>query len=259
MSFIMLYGRQGSGKTTLAASMTKLGYKVLFLDVDSKASEMENLKPLVDAGKVKIIPITSKLVEITLEERLKEMKGVAAKLPYKQTEPQGYLEYCHNISTFEKELSEGKTAEFQVLVCDSFTSLQEHMRRLVLFINKREKFTFDEWDMWKTNIEEFVVAHRRLQGYFKHVIIISHEQFERDELIGKIEIVPMVDGSMKYKLAGYFTEVYHTFVEVKGNKAEYKVATKPMDRADARTSRNLEIIESADFYTLFKEERNGTK
>jgi hypothetical protein len=65
----------------------------------------------------------------------------------------------------------------------------------------------------------------------------------------------MIDGSMKYKMAAYFTEVYHTFVEVKGNQAAFKVATKPVDRADARTSRKLDIIETADFANLFADEK----
>ena len=255
MSFIMLYGRPGSGKTTLACSMTNLGYRIGLVDVDNKANEMENLRARVESKDIIIYPITAKLINQNLEDRLKNMQKASSNIPIKQEEPQGYLDYCRLITSFEKMMQAGEPAPFDVLVCDCFTRLQEHMRRLIMFLNKREKFTFDEWDMWKTNIEEFVVAHQRLQGLFKHVILISHEQFERDELIGKIEVVPMVDGSMKYKMAGYFTEVYHTFVEVKSNKAEYKVATKPLDRADARTSRNLEIIENANFLTLFKEEK----
>lgn len=255
MAFIFLYGRPGSGKTTLAASMTKLGYKVLFLDIDDKVREMINLKPLVDSGQIKVIPIMARITETSLEDRLKEMQKVAQKIPVLSKEPQGYLEYCKHITVFEKEMSESKTSDYQVLVCDSLTTLQEHMRRLILHMSKREKFTYDEWDIWKSNLEEFAAVHRRLQNYFKHVIIISHEALERDELIGKIEIVPMIDGSMKYKMAAYFTEVYHCFVEVKNNIASFKVATKPLDRADARTSRKLDIVADADFSTLFADER----
>jgi hypothetical protein len=259
MSFIYLYGRAGTGKTTLACSMTKLGYTVDLVDVDDKASEMENIKPLVKNGKVNIIPITSKLVEASLEERLKQLTS-PTKVFLKSQEPKGYFEYCKIITSFETKMAAGETAKDHVLVTDSFTNLQEHMRRLFLHLNKRDKFTFDEWDMWKTNIEELVTSLRRLQGYFKHVIVISHEMMDKDEIIGKIEIMPMVDGSMKYKMANYFSEVFHTFVEVKNGKAAYKVATKPLDRADARTSRNLDIVEEADFFNLFKEERiiNGT-
>lgn len=255
MAFILIYGPGGSGKTTLAASMTKLGYKVNIMDVDNKSNEMENLSVQIAAGNINVIPVTSKLVSLNLEDRLRAMANASKGVPVKQEEPEGYLAYCKHITNFERLLADGQERKNEVLVCDSFTRLQEHMRRLIMYLNRREKFTFDEWDTWKTNIEEFIVAHQRLQGLFKHVIIISHEQFERDELIGKISVLPMVDGSMKHKMIGYFTEVYHTFVNVKGDKAEYKVATRSIDRADARTSRKLDTIEEADFYNLFKEER----
>jgi hypothetical protein len=78
---------------------------------------------------------------------------------------------------------------------------------------------------------------------------------EKDELIGKIEILPMIDGAMKHKVGKDFTEIYHTIVDVpKVGKPKYKVVTVPMDRCEARTSRNIETIEEADFSVLFADE-----
>jgi hypothetical protein len=78
---------------------------------------------------------------------------------------------------------------------------------------------------------------------------------EKDELIGKIEILPMIDGSMRYKIGKDFEEIYHTIVDVpKVGKPHYKVVTVPMDRCEARTSRPLEMIEEADFSILFSDE-----
>lgn len=255
MSFILLIGRPGTGKSTLACSMTKLGYKVRLIDVDNKAHTMYNIKHLIDQDMVRVTPITSRLVQTSLSERFKELHNIYNKLPTKQKQPGGYLEYCDLITHYEDEMSKGNKPEEEVLVCDSFTSLLEHMKRLVLFIQKQDKFSYDEWEIWKTNIEEFVSVHSRLQGYFKHVIIISHEQMEKDELIGKIEIVPMIDGSMKHKIGKDFTEIYHTVVDVpKTGKPKYKVVTVPMDRCEARTSRNIDTIEEADFSILFADE-----
>jgi archaellum biogenesis ATPase FlaH len=258
MSFIYLYGRAGTGKTTLACSMTKLGYKVHLIDIDDKAGEMVNIQSLIKSGKVVVDAVKSRLVEQTFEERIKHLTGQTPKIYLKNKEPKGYLEFCGKITAFEQlMITEEKTAKDTVLVIDSFTILQEHMRRLFLHLNKKDKFTFDEWDMWKTNIEEMITALRRLQGYFKHVIVISHEMMDRDEIIGKIEIMPMVDGSMKYKMSNYFSEVYHCYVDTRGGKANYMVATKPRDRADARTSRDLKEVEEADFAILFKEEMHN--
>ncbi len=256
MSFILLIGRPGTGKTTLACSMTKLGYHVRLIDVDNKAYTMYNIKSLIEQDLVRVTPIKSRLVETSLSERFKELHNVFNKIPNpKQKQPGGYLEYCDLITHYEEEMVKGNKPEEEVLVTDSFTSLLEHMKRLVLYIQKQDKFSYDEWEIWKTNIEEFVSVHSRLQGYFKHVIVISHEQMEKDELIGKIEIVPMIDGSMKHKIGKDFTEIYHTIVDVpKTGKPKYKVVTVPMDRCEARTSRNIDMIEEADFSVLFADE-----
>lgn len=265
MSFILLYGRPGGGKTTLAASMTNLGYKVHFIDVDNKIPHMENLAPRVKNGSITYTPIKSKLVEGSLGARLKELSMTftlakvhkpALPLPPSKN-PQGYLEYCDIITKFEKDQAKGEKPPADVLVCDSFTSLQEHMARVILCLQRQDKFTFDEWSMWKLNIEEFIETHQRLVGFFKHVIIICHEVMEKDELLGKIEILPSVDGSLKHKIGKNFTEVYHTFGEVRGGKISYKVATVPMDRAESRTSRKLNLVEPADFGVLFKEEKKA--
>jgi len=261
MSFILEIGRPGTGKTTLACSMTKLGYRVRLIDVDNKANTMYNIKHLIEQDLVRVTPIKSRLVETRLKDRFKELhasfQAAQSKIKMSPTkaQPEGYLEYCDIIGHFEDEMAKGNKAEEEVLVCDSFTSLLEHMKRLVLFIQKQDKFSYDEWEIWKTNIEEFVSVHSRLQGYFKHVIIISHEMMEKDELIGKIEIVPMIDGSMKFKIGKDFTEIYHTIVDVPAaGKPKYKVVTVPKDRCEARTSRNIDTIEDADFSVLFADE-----
>lgn len=267
MSFILIYGRPGSGKTTLAASMTKLGYKVLFIDVDNKVTSMYNLKPLLESGMVKAIPIKSRLVETNLGDRFKELsvtfqlaKDHKLAPQKKDAQPSGYLEYCDIITKFEIDMVAGNKPEEQVLVCDSFTSLQEHMKRLVLYLQRQDKFSYDEWEMWKTNIEEFIHCHLRLQNYFKHVIIISHDTMEKDELLGKIAILPMVDGSMRHKIGKDFTEIYYTIVEVPTvGKPKYKVQTVPMHRAEGRTSRNIASVEEADFSVLFKGEKQSGK
>lgn len=52
MSSIFIYGSPGSGKTTLACSMIKLGLKVHILDMDKKVKSMENLRPYVEKNQV---------------------------------------------------------------------------------------------------------------------------------------------------------------------------------------------------------------
>lgn len=249
MAFIFIYGRPGSGKTTLACSMTKLGYNITIVDVDQKADKMENIKTHRDAGTIKVSTINEKLSEVSMTEKILHPNLALAK------QPKGYLAICELIGEFEKELAEGGDRKKEVLVIDSLTSFSEHLKRLISQIQKKPKFGFDEWNILLTNYEDFFYTMMRLCGLFAHVIIIAHEQVEKDEDSGRIQcVLPAIEGSMRNKVSKYFEEVYHTRLEVKNNKASYLVETVPLNKAEARTSRDLEPVEAADFLTLFKEE-----
>jgi len=248
MSFIFISGRPGTGKTTLAASMTKLGYKVLFLDVDQKINQMMNIHHLVESGMIQVIPITEKLTESTLEKKVLHPNLALLK------EPKGYLSIVREIDKLE-QLTEPH--ECQVFVLDSLTSSVEHLKRLISHLNKKTKFSFDEWGDLLANLEELFYSLMRLQNIaFKHVIVLAHEMTEKDEDTGSIiSILPAIEGSMRNKVGKYFAESYRTVVEVnKQGEAKYFIHTKPMNKAEARTSRDLPPIVGADFSIIFKEE-----
>lgn len=254
MSTIFTYGRPGSGKTTLACSMTKLGYKVVILDIDQKADKMLNIRPLIEAGKVEVIPIDVKLTESNMRTRILTPAQAIVK------QPQGYLKICDAITGFEKEISDGAAQRDEVLVIDSLTSMIEHMKRLISNIQRKDKFTFDEWGILLGNLEDFFYTVMNLQKLFKHVIVIAHEMVEKDEDSGRIiSILPAIEGSMRNKVSKYFEEVYRLNVVNKMGKLTYQVATAPYLQAEARTTRDLNVIEEADFSVLFKEEINDRK
>jgi len=272
MSFIFLYGRPGSGKTTLACSMTKLGHKVKLIDVDSKAEDMQNLLPLIKNGQLKIVPIKSTLTTATLRDRatkvIKTPKQFSAAPPARQ--PQGYTEFADIIDGLAVLKGQGKKDPdgCSVLIApDSLTTLLEHLKRLVMFMSHEGKFGFDEWAAWLSNLEELFHYLQALLGMYKHVIVTAHETVERDEDTGRVVgIYPLIEGSMRYKVGDYFNEIYHCMVEVpKEGKPRYYIETRSVNRAEARTSRDLQTNEESDFATLFKEElaphrlRNGAR
>ena len=250
MSFIFIYGRPGTGKTTLPSTLCKMGHKVLYIDVDQKVAKMVNLRKLLDSGDIQVRTIEAKLTEVNLRHRILTPKTALIK------QPKGYLEFCDIITEFEKMIDNNESHACSVLVVDSLTSLLEHLFRLILHLQKKEHFTFDEWGILLTNLEEFFYTMLRLQKLFTHVIITAHEQTEIDEDTGRITaILPQIQGSMRNKVGKYFEEVYYTTVTTsKAGPPKYMVTTKPIDKCIARTSRDIGTTEEADFAILFKED-----
>jgi hypothetical protein len=251
MSFIFLYGRPGSGKTTLAASMVKLGLKVRFVDIDDKVRMMVNLKPYLDNGMLQVTTIKAKLSQTNLREAIMTPKVGLAR------QPQGYLEFCDIITGYEDLIAEGKDLGEQVLVVDSTTSMTEHMKRLIAHLQGKSHFTYDEWAIVLSNFEQFFDTMKGLlkseeHTGFEHVIIIAHETTERDEITGKIETLPFIEGQTRYKVGKYFEEVYYCMVDVpRAGEPNYKVLTVAGERYTARTSRDLPTYVISDFSVIF--------
>jgi hypothetical protein len=246
MSSIVLYSPPGGGKTTMACTMAKLGYRVHLIDVDNKARKMQNIKPLVDSGKIIVYPIEEKLVEDSLKARVlkPDMK------PLKQ--PQGYLHIIDLITKFETDPPEG-SMENDVVALDSMSRVEEHMKRLICHIQNKNKFEFAEWGILKSNYEELFSAFYALP--FAHQIMIYHSQVEEDQITGSKQFKPLLDGQTKDKVGKDVEEMY--FLSMGGTKDQpvYQVTTKPVGRVQqARTSRELKTIEPADFSIIFKGE-----
>ena len=251
MSFIFLYGPPGSGKTTLAASMTKLGFKVRFIDVDDKVRLMENLSQELKKDNIRVTSISSKLTETTMREAIMTPKVGLTK------QPKGYLEICDAITHYEEMFTKGESPPEQVLVKDSLTSQIEHMKRLISHIQGKTHYTYDEWAIVLNNLEEYFYTMKGLlktetRPGFEHVIIIAHETTERDETTGAIQTLPSLEGQMRHKVGKYFEEVYYCRVEVpKTGTPIYKVLTVSTERYTARSSRDLSVYVTSDFSVIF--------
>lgn len=247
MSSIMLYGRPGSGKTTLAASMTNLGYKVHFIDVDRKIKNMANLKERINSGMITVQEIESPIDTQSLKQR-----ATSGLKSYPVSMPRGYLEMVEIIDNIEEDPPENT-----VLVLDSLTRVNEHMKSMLKY-HCKGKLDFSGWDAVLGNYEALFDAFYALQpNIFKHCIIIAHSKDDQDPILQIIESRPLIDGQFRDKAGSYVEEMFFTFVDVPNKQAvpKFLCYTKPTGRIlHARSSRDLPVVVESDFEVIFKGE-----
>lgn len=251
MGSFFFYGRGGSGKTTLAAQMTKLGYHVHFIDADHKVKNMANLRDLLKEGKISVHEVCHELSGYSLSEIA---KGGIKFFPTRM--PQGYLETCEYIDQLKDEPL--PNAQNTVLCLDSMTPINEALKRLMKFFGKVPKLTFDEWDAVLSNYEELFSQFYSLQpDVYAHCIITAHAKEDRDEKRGLTETRPLFDGQFRDKATTKVEEAY--FLEAgspnPNSPAKFKVYTKPVGSIKhARTSRDLRTVVDADFEIILADD-----
>lgn len=251
MSSIMIYGPPGSGKTTMAATFTKLGYHVHFIDVDRKIKTMRNLQPLLEEKKISFEEIEAPIDSGSLTARAKS--GIQYK-PVKT--PQGYLEICEKIEVHESDPLEN--SKQCVLVLDALSRVNEHMKSFIKHHSKDGIIAQPGWGAILGNYESLFDTFYRLQpDTYAHCIIIAHAKDDKDPILEMIESRPLIDGSFRDKAGSFVEEQYFTFVELpnKNMEPKFKCYTKPTGRIiQARTSRDLPVIVESDFSIIFEGE-----
>lgn len=262
MGAYLLVGKPGSGKTTLACSMIKVGYKVHIIDVDKKSRTMDNLKDYRESGMLDIHEIKSSLQELSLADMINAIQGqplVKTQEGMKQigqytpkVMPSGFLEVCEMVDNLKDHPPEDH--ENIVPVLDSITRVDEHLKRLMKFFAKRPRLGFDEYDAVLANYEELFDSFCHLQpDIYPHVIVNAHIRDEYDENGVIVEWKPLFTGSFRDKAASYFDECYYLQVEAlsKVGKPKYKAFTAPIGlAAHARTSLNIGSYVDADFESI---------
>lgn len=245
----LLVGDWGSGKTTAASTAPG---PILYLDTDNKLHKMVNLRPKLESGQIIQWAITEPLSTMGLK-RL----ATADMKPGKKMNVQRPLGYMNLVEKIERLVEdncvvdyEGKRVKVNTVVLDSYTTMDEHIRRLLMAVNGTATMTLPLYGALLSNYEEVNNTLLRLPA---NVIFICHKKVVKDELTGRISYTPLVNGQMANKIGKDFEEVYSMEKKITGTKVEYVMNTVGSSMMACRTSRKLEANVVPNFAEIYKE------
>lgn len=255
MSSFLLVGPPGSGKTTALATAAKVG-PIAVIDFDYKLHKMENVKHLLRTkenpkGNLIQIPINCPLSNVGLKTlaTIKTEQGGAQT----SVQPRGYLTFVEFIEKIVKDDYMWEGEKLFGIGLDSYTSMQEHIKRLLLSANSKMTMTLPLYGTLLTNLEEVNNTFVRMPI---HTFILAHEKLDKDDLTGKVTCQILVEGSMSSKIGKDFEEIYYLTKTISGTgvntKAEYKMMTIGDSMRSARTSRTLDAFIDPDFSKILK-------
>jgi hypothetical protein len=240
----LLVGSPGSGKTTMSLTAPK---PIVVLDVDNKLHKMVNAEDKLKSGAVIQWAINEPLTELTLTRLASLDPGMAVKVTMQR--PKGYVQLAEMIDKLVESKCIVNGKKIATIVLDSYTSMNEHLKRLLMAANGTTTMTMPLYGTALTNFETLNNTLLRLPA---NIIIICHEQVDKDELTGKITYNPLIDGSMKSKIGKDFEEVYYLEKTVVGDKVKYEALTVGNSMKSCRTSRILPAKVNPDFGEIYK-------
>jgi len=245
----ILCGDWGSGKTTMASTAPK---PILILDVDNKASKMANLQPLIEKGEVIVWPITETLSTSGLA-RLAGTKFDEGRDKFITQRPKGYQQLSDYIDILVKDgcviEHKGKKVKIETVVLDSYTTTNEHIRYLILAANGSMAMSMPLWGVLLRNFETLNSTMLSLPA---NIIFICHERMDKDELSGRIEVKPLIEGQMANKIGKDFEEVYFMKRTIVGKEVKFMCYPWGDNMRQGRTSRSLPTEVEPDFSKIYK-------
>lgn len=256
MNFLLI-SPPGWGKTTALCSGR---HPTLLVDVDLKAQEMYNIRPLIEKGDVVVHPIKDRLVVDTLRHRAEHPDQPPSR------QPEGYLntvDFLNRIADRDPEF-----AKFKTIGLDGLSRVSEHLKRLLIYHRGQGKFgrkveddmNWPSWGSYLANLEElftvlcsmddkdFICTAHLKEETETQTIMVGTQVVEQSVVIG---YKPLIDGQMRSKLAGYFNEVYFLDAKTSGKNPKYQFRTRGT-KYDARTSLPLDEYEPADIMGALK-------
>lgn len=239
----LIIGPPGSGKTTVLCTAEK---PILVADMDNKLHKMHNVRHLLESGDVVQWVPKSKLFKGKLSKFVEGAKNPQSK--FTQERAGGYLELANLIDELDEKDMMYNGKKFATFGLDSYTTMEEHLKRLLMTANGVATISQPLWGTVLTNYENLNNALLNLNC---NLIVICHEKPNKDELTGKIIYSPLISGGMKDKIGKDFEEVYYMEKKVVGDKAVYEMLTVGNSMKSCRTSRVLPAKVEPDLSKIY--------
>ncbi len=186
---VLLYGRSGTGKSTMADSFP--GKKGI---VDTDSGGMVYLSD-------------AEILSIPEDSTLSSAAPTA-------------WEFCQAaLEQFSQD------PEVSVIVLDSFTTIADACLKFIMHAVNRvgQPPTFVEWSKQMELLKNYLF---KAFSSGKSVISCFHEDMEKDELSGQTWCLPLITGKLAKKVPGFHDEVYHMEPKKSGKSVTYNILTK---------------------------------
>ena len=240
----LLIGEPGAGKTTAASTAPS---PILYLDVDNKLHKMVNVQEKIKAGEVIQWAIDEPLIQMSMTALAKADPKPGTKVAQKN--PRGYYQLAEMIDKLVESKCVVNGKKVETVVLDSYTSVNEHLKRLLTAANGTITMTLPLFGTLLTNYE---TLNNTLLSLPANVIFICHQRPDKDEITGQISYRPLLDGQMSSKIGKDFEEVYFMEKAIVGGKVKYEMLTVGTSMKPCRTSRILDAKVVPNFKEIYK-------
>jgi hypothetical protein len=182
------------------------------IDVDGKSSDKPEFQRLYKAGIFELFDIQQKMSQGKMVDRIKRLEK-----PLSQ-EPKGWMEICNVLDELE-----ANPDRFCGAALDTITATEPHIKHFIAFTNQKSPIGF-EFAQWGS----LLLSYQTLFDFFYKLpfplkIINMHCQHMKNELTGRVTMLPYITGSFKDEAGSYPTEFFLNFTQ------ENKDRTKPPD------------------------------
>ena len=117
-----------------------------------------------------------------------------------------------------------RKCEYDTLVIDSVTTMEEYCMDGLLAANRRSMPTLNEWNGLISELKDLFMRATKMNT---HLVVIAHEQMVQDDLTGEIQFRPQIVGKkLPAQLPLWFDEVYRsTVTRTKEGVPNYSILT----------------------------------